>query len=331
MIIRDITKIENENRYHASKQERKDEQIIIKKVREKDIHIFEKQKGIQELSYTVKQDQKTCDGIENNNNHILKDLLNNKKLITDINQYFEENSSHTFLVENLTGITQMFRGLSNNALKLQSISGQIIKSQSIKKAAFEDYLKTKKENDLLAQELEEKEKEKKSLTNEIESFLKGNDLSALRKSLENLKDRGNLLNIVLQIQKKIKKDQDIIDKEKISLRGTQKENHELDSRIESAIKKKELHEKEIEHLEKQIKLLDRIRDLEKERSLLKADTPCPLCGSKEHPYVSDQIPEKGAEETELEVMRSKLRKVLKSIEQFKTNKARKETEVKKNR
>ncbi|MCK5311835.1 MAG: hypothetical protein KAJ62_06990, partial [Desulfobacteraceae bacterium] len=327
LVKSDITRIKTEKEYNVSKQERKDGQIVIKKVREKDLHIFAKQKSMQELSHAAKQDQKTCTEIENNNNSIIEDLLNKKKLIIDINRYFKENSSHGFLVENLTGITQMFKILSNNVSKMQNISGQIVKNQSMKNSAFEHYVKIKKDNGLLALELEEKEKEKKALINEIESYLKGNDLSFLRKSLEDLKDRINLLNIVLQIQKKVKKDQDIIAKEKIFVKKAEKENHELNNEIESAIKKKELHEKEIEHLRKQIKLLDRIRDLEQKRLLLKPDTPCPLCGSKDHPFVSDQILEKGTEEASLEVIKLELRKVLKIIENFKTGKAKKETEA----
>jgi exonuclease SbcC len=323
----DNTRRKIEKEYNVSKQERKDGQIVIKTVREKDIHIFAKQKSIQQLSHTVKLDQEACTKIENTNNSILKDLLNKEKLITDINQYFEENSSHGFLVENLTGITQMFKFLSHNVLKMQNTSDQLIKSQLLKKMVFENHLEIQKENDLIARELEKREKEKNALLNKIEPCLQGNDLPTLRKSLEDLKDRINLLNIVLQIQKTIKKNQDIIDKEKVLLKNTEKENHELNIEIESANKQKELYEKEIEHLEKQIKLLDRIRDLEQERLLLKPDTPCPLCGSKNHPFVSDQIPEKGAEEASLEVIKLKLRKVLKNIENFKTDKAKKETEA----
>ena len=318
---------ETEKQYHIAKQERKDGQSVIKQVREKDFYISEKKKNIQDISNTLKNDQSTCEKIENNNNIISENIVKKKILIKDINQYFEENSNHSLLVENLTGITQMFKILSSNVSKLKIVSGKVGIKQLNKKETIEYFLKIKNENEIAVLELEEKEKEIKALANGIKELLKDRKLPALRENLDALKERINLLNIVSQIQAKTSNNQNIIDKENVTLKDIKKTNYELDSKIITEIEKKELYEKEIKHIEKQIKLLNRIRDLEQERLLLKAGHPCPLCGSKEHPYVSDQIPEQDGNDEALENVKSKLEKVFNNIEKFKTKKAVKETEA----
>lgn len=52
-------------------------------------------------------------------------------------------------------------------------------------------------------------------------------------------------------------------------------------------RERETQERLAEQMEETARLAARVRDLEKERSHLKAGEPCPLCGATSHPYVRD--------------------------------------------
>ena len=324
LVKSDGARKEVEEKYHASKKERTEKQLIIKQVREKDFHIFGKKKNMSVYSQEIELMNKTGNEINNFENDILKGIVNKKTIIIDVNQYFEAVSKRIVLPEKLAGINLLFNILKDNAIKYQKTSDKIINIEQKKKTTLEDFFKKEKENTLLTKELSQIEIEKKKLKHTIEVSLKENNLSKLREELDTLKERINLLIIVSEIQKTIKKDQGRIDKGNLFLEELKKNSHQLDSKIKPAIEKKELLEKEIDYLEKQIKLLDRIRDLEQERFSLRPDTPCPLCGAIEHPFVSDTAPKKGKEESFLENTKIKLKKVFKDIENLNTEKARNE-------
>ncbi len=322
-------KAKNKLKFDDLKQKRTQGKQLIKKVREKDFYIIEKQKEIKNLLLMIKKDQEKASDMEKNTKSILKSLLSNQKIIQGIDQYFKENQNHSFLVENFTGIEQMFKTLNLNNIKMQNISDRISKAESRKKAIAKEYLKIENKKNLLVKELEEKDRIKKNLDVELAELVTGNDLKALRKTIDGLKHRLVLLDKISYIQKTIQINKDIIKKEQVDFTEKLKQSHALEHDIELEIKTKKLHEDKINHLEKQIRLLDRIRDLEQERLLLKKGNPCPLCGSKDHPYVSEKTPEKLLEETELTKIKIKLNQVLKKLENLTSEKAVKETKAKK--
>ena len=72
---------------------------------------------------------------------------------------------------------------------------------------------------------------------------------------------------------------------------------------------KETLERQIELLNENITLKNRILQFSEERKKLADGVECPLCGSKEHPFALGNIPEKSKDEAELKAVRQKLQKL----------------------
>lgn len=77
---------------------------------------------------------------------------------------------------------------------------------------------------------------------------------------------------------------------------------------EMAAKQQEIH-----LLEKNLLLLTRIQSLEEDRNQLRDDTPCPLCGSKKHPYNQGNIPQPSQEAKQLQQAKTELQAIEKDF------------------
>jgi len=83
----------------------------------------------------------------------------------------------------------------------------------------------------------------------------------------------------------------------------------LSEEIKTASDQKSLLEKDVTNLEDKVALLGRIRDLEEERKRLEDGTPCPLCGSFDHPYATGNIPELGEAEGALKKFKAEYKRM----------------------
>ncbi|MBP1760889.1 MAG: exonuclease [Firmicutes bacterium] len=89
----------------------------------------------------------------------------------------------------------------------------------------------------------------------------------------------------------------------------------------------EKFEREVELLEQQAVLENRIRDLEEERARLKDGSPCPLCGSTHHPFAQGNLPCLDSTAAALQQAREMFRKCSEDLQAQKIQFARLEKEI----
>ena len=155
---------------------------------------------------------------------------------------------------------------------------------------IQNYLQTNTQDELLIQQLPViKEQFKSILPMEKDIFKKTNSVKKNKKelndTLENISDNDKLLNSYKDKRKQVTQQ---IELEKNQLNDLLKDQSLNDYR------------KEKDQLWQQMISLKKITDLKSERSNLKDGQPCPLCGSKDHPYVNkSSLPDK--DETEKKI------------------------------
>lgn len=127
------------------------------------------------------------------------------------------------------------------------------------------------------------------------------ELSAIKQRIEHLKTTAEN---TVQIEKKIKKQQEALSSQIINKNLQEKKQKELLAEMEGNRKKLAeithtiavlLNNSLLEDLQDKLSLLQekkilqvKIASLEEHRQNLQEGSPCPLCGSKEHPYVTDK-------------------------------------------
>jgi exonuclease SbcC len=147
---------------------------------------------------------------------------------------------------------------------------------------------------------ETKYHELEHLKSSLIEFLSGKEISQLQEEKENVFRSIELLNQVKDRLSSISKISSEVEdfKQKIDLLNEQIPI--LNQQIELKKSKKKETDEKIALLQENIQLAKTIQSLEEHRSSLKANDPCPLCGSIEHPFTLNTPPVIGEREIELE-------------------------------
>lgn len=97
---------------------------------------------------------------------------------------------------------------------------------------------------------------------------------------------------------------------------------QLDSFIQELSEKIETDKITIDHLDRQINLLDEnikltktIQSLDELRHTLKDGEECPLCGALEHPFARGNVPQMGEKEIELATLKRQWQEISKTVQQ----------------
>lgn len=309
----------SENALKALKEEQKELEPLFKKVRELDTKISEKEKLLHPILTAISDLEKKLHELSQTLEMQHSNLGKAEKLLEAKRKWVSEHQKYEELVSTYAAIENEYRQLISSFKEIENLNAEITNLQKdlkLKEAALQQAAKvfTEKEKDLAA-----KTQELETGKTEYAAILDGKELSLLQSEKENISGLCNQIKNLIQVEQAIAANQKEIEDFAGKIR-------QLDSFIQELSKKIETDKVTIDHLDRQINLLDEnikltktIQSLDELRQTLKEGEECPLCGALEHPFARGNVPQMGEKEIELATLKRQWQEISKTVQQNEKN------------
>jgi ATPase involved in DNA repair len=303
----------------ALKEEQKELEPLFKKVRELDTKISEKEKLLHPILTAISDLEKKLHELSQTLETQHSNLGKAEKLLEAKRKWASEHQKYEELVSTYAAIENEYRQLISSFKEIENLNAEITNLQKdlkSKEAALQQAAKifTEKEKDL-AEKIIELETKK----TEYATILDGKELVAIQTEKENISGLYHQIKNLIQVERAIAANQKEIEDFAGKIR-------QLDSFIQELSEKIETDKITIDHLDRQINLLDEnikltktIQSLDELRHTLKDGEACPLCGALDHPYARGNVPQMGEKEIELANFKKQWQEITKTVQQNEKN------------
>ncbi|MBW2012013.1 MAG: AAA family ATPase, partial [Deltaproteobacteria bacterium] len=323
----DSARKNTERDLQTARENLKKEQEIIKKVRALDFQIEEKTKAKKSSAKEIQALHKQIEKIGKIKTETEKKHHSARSDLSSIDQYLSKHDVDAALVSDLTGIQQRLDNLRtafdkkhqlNQALKTakKQHDGQALACLKSEQAATELQSRIKNSKDQTRQ-----------LSDAIEKRLDGRNIQQWRNELDGLKERSRVLEKVSDLLNTISTTQTKLLELQTTHTSLKQEKVKSGREITAASEKQKTREREVGYLEKQVVLMNRIRNLEAERAHLEDGKPCPLCGSENHPYAEGNIPAMDETESALKAAKKTLKALSKQLSALQVKQAKLDKDI----
>lgn len=264
---------------------------LLRKIRELDFKEREKNPLIEECLQVSAQLEKTFGELKGRHEIDREQLEKAHIKMRDLQKALQANVADERLLEQLGTIRSRFEVLAASQEKLKHLSKELEENEKNKREASSHWNELSALYETIKAKFSTVEKNIQKLRGNIESTLDGQTLSELRETMNALTNRKNQqLEIEETLRKRIALQGDMEEiKSKNAALAVLRNKNEL--KIAAQQEKIKVQENEKKHLENEVVLLTRVRDLEENRAHLQDGEPCPLCGSTVHPYATGNIPD----------------------------------------
>ncbi len=238
-----------------------------------------------------------------------KDLERTERELNLLGSFFKQHSEDEKLIEEFGAIKGIVHRLSDFYQTIDATAKKAAKVDDIlkQKELITAQLTTKKEDD--QQNLTESLNNKKHIQKEIEKVFAGEEISSLQQLVFNAQNDQNSLQELIQLLKQLDDLSRTASNIEEKLNALDRKSSERELRLARESKEQLNKQQQIHLFEKNILLLTRIQTLEEDRDNLHDETPCPLCGSMDHPYNRGNIPELSEEEKLLQQAQNELQTI----------------------
>jgi exonuclease SbcC len=287
-----------------SRAEQTREAELIRKTREIDVKLDEANAQVSGLETETEKLKKQRDAHNKSINQCDEQIQAVGRALQGVAAFLEKHLADAGLAESLAGIGQQIKALKVVEGQCSGRSNLLVRQADGCRSAEQAKQQAEtawQETVLAAATAEER---LGAVRAERAALLQGRELPTWRAHADELVTRQNRLTTLHETAVRIEEtDKKIVVLEK-RREAAEIRRQELSWQEETLAGECELRENMVRQLQDKVVLLNRVRDLEAERSQLVDGVPCPLCGATEHPYAAGNVPCPDETQKELDLARN---------------------------
>ena len=307
--------------FETLKKEQKEALPGIRKAREIDLRIREKDAPIKGAEDSVAELEKSINELNSLQVEDCRNLEAKKRALEDVLRYLEENRVDEGLVEHLTWICGRFDALRSLRER------QLVKMEEVKGAEMRVAQTTRIFNEICS-DLETRRRGLEDIQGQftdrqlaLVSVLEGRDPADWRADLSALSERKSLLEEVCGTVRACEESKGFLGELEKRRDALVIERANLATQLQVLLERHSCLEREMGRLETQLSLIKKIQGFEEARHQLRDGQPCPLCGAMVHPFAEGIIPATDETSSALATVRAELKTVSEAVANVKVKQA----------
>jgi DNA repair protein SbcC/Rad50 len=273
------------------RQNMKESQPVWRQTRQLDVLIREKEKAVSDLEESINDQQKHLDAMRDTDENRSRELTGlrgrNEALAEALDQIRDDHP----LVEQLAGIREKFKILKQLNSELDTAENAVMKAEKEKREREEDARAATANLEIETKRLEESAKYIKILKKQRGKTCRDRNAEEWRAAETALMNEKRVLEKLLQTMQEL-------DSSECALKQALKNRDELTAArtlLETDLQEKtallDAQDGAIEVLEHRLQHLHAVQSFDEARKHLRKGDECPLCGSRDHPFADQIIPE----------------------------------------
>ncbi|MGD9685363.1 MAG: AAA family ATPase [Desulfobacter sp.] len=290
---------------------------IIRKVRELDLKIVEKDSPIKVATDSISEQSTSLKTLKAKQKNDSEDLTKYREALKEFQSLLTASQVDETLVEHLAGLHSRFDALKTLSNQLTAKQNEITQAETQLNQTVSSWQEL---STFLNNDREALGKNQLALAEKQADLLKildDKDVAAWRKLQSAISVQKDLISKALVAVESLAKSQQASSQLENRQTSLRQQELTLTSKLGTLSEKQVTLEKDVGLLETQLTLLKRIEALEEARHQLQDGEACPLCGAKEHPFAEGNIPAPDETQQRLSTVRDEHKSVTGEISDLK--------------